>query len=186
MIQIYYSENDSFIRRLQDSQDIVVPQASSTAMKWIRKAISFHTCQPLPQAYTAWNQYKQPKAELLPWEGKRSMECVSNTPAFQGAIQGTGFCLTWLAGLTVNLHTLNAWEATKNKRQPSGLWQHQRTCNTAERSSHSSSKLGKSTQLMAFFFFNNSPEKEEQTKPKISIKKEIIKIGAEINEIENR
>ena len=29
-------------------------------------------------------------------------------------------------------------------------------------------------------------EKEEQTKPKVSIRKEIIKIGAEINEIETK
>ena len=29
-------------------------------------------------------------------------------------------------------------------------------------------------------------EKEEQTKPKVSRRKEIIKLGAEINEIENR
>lgn len=44
-------------------------------------------------------------------------------------------------------HSLDAWGQQRTKKEFISLWQHQRTCNTAERNGHSSLQLGESAQL---------------------------------------
>lgn len=59
------------------------------------------TSPPQVEAGTTWhNKEKVPSSPILPWEGKRRMECACNVPAFQRAACGTGFCLALLRVLT--------------------------------------------------------------------------------------
>lgn len=60
----------------------------------------------------------------------------------QCSAQGSGFCHTWLRALMRNSILWMPGDF-RNKKELSSLWQHQRTCNTANRNRHNS-PLGES------------------------------------------
>lgn len=65
-------------------------QKSPTGSKMAHKNLHNET-----RSDTVWsNQEKTFCSQLLPWEGKRKVERVSNIPAFWEVAQGTIFCLT--------------------------------------------------------------------------------------------
>lgn len=118
-----------------------------TAVKRIRKAISFHSCQPIPQANTVLDLEEKTNAQLFPLEVKKKVE--HQHFSFSGGFQRDWFLshLTW--NIDRELTYFVYLEATQNKRGLCSLWHSQKTCNIADRSQHSSLKLGESAQLVA-------------------------------------
>lgn len=61
-------------------------------LKQVRKTVSFHWSQPLPQATTANDEEERSSDWFLPWEEKSKMELRPVFWLFE-TTQATGFCL---------------------------------------------------------------------------------------------
>lgn len=134
------------------NQKVVVPLASSkpktNALNEVVKFISLQPCQPLPQLDTTHHWEENPYLELFPWKGERTVEHPSVLWLFRGlptevvsvspdSEHWWGIEYPWMPG------------GSREQERVQQLWQHQRTCNTAERNWHSSLQLGEGAQPVA-------------------------------------
>ena len=131
------------------NQKVIVPLESSrpktNALNEVVKLISLQPCQSLPQLGTTHQWEENPYLQLFPWKGERTVEHPSVLWLFRG-----------LPTEVVLSHQMQSTDeepeypwmpgGSREQKRVQQLWQHQRTCNTAERNWHSSLHLGEGAQ----------------------------------------